>query len=123
MEVDWATIEAIATTHAIDLWTLFPLGQAVNRVLTRSGPPEGGWADRLTRFFGTTEWKDAFYRPSPQMSLFSEASALAKEADFEHIGDFFVKRLQTVFVQVAEQPLYLRNSKNVPMFCNRKRVP
>jgi three-Cys-motif partner protein len=39
MQVDWATIEAIASTKAIDLWLLFPLGMAVNRLLTKSKPP------------------------------------------------------------------------------------
>src|SRR5215813_12690002 len=59
MEVAWVTIEAIAQTQAIDLWLLFPLGQAVNRLLTRHGPPEGLWAQRLTQMFGTEAWKDA----------------------------------------------------------------
>jgi len=66
MDVEWATIEAIAQTHAIDLWLLFPLGQAVNRLLTRHGPPEELWAQRLTRMFGTEAWKNAFYRAPTQ---------------------------------------------------------
>lgn len=37
MQVDWTTIEAVAGTHAIDLWLLFPLGIGVNRLLTKSG--------------------------------------------------------------------------------------
>ena len=116
MEVEWATIEAIADTQAIDLWVLFPLGQAVNRVLTRSGPPEGGWADRLTKFFGTTDWKDAFYHPSSQMNLFGEETQLEKGATFEQIGAFFLQRLATIFPKVADNPLYLRNRKNVPIY-------
>lgn len=60
MQVDWSTIEAIAATKAIDLWILFPLGQAVNRLLTRNDVPEGGQAQRLTQFFGTEDWKEAF---------------------------------------------------------------
>nr|WP_254151221.1 three-Cys-motif partner protein TcmP [Candidatus Chloroploca mongolica] len=114
MEVAWATIEAIANTQAIDLWVLFPLGQAVNRVLTRSGPPEGGWADRLTTFFGTADWKAAFYRPSSQMNLFGEETQFEKGATFEQIGTFFLQRLATIFPKVADNPLYLRNRKNVP---------
>ncbi len=37
MNVDWSTIESIAATKAIDLWYLFPLGVALNRLLTRDG--------------------------------------------------------------------------------------
>src|SRR5215207_7257806 len=107
MEVEWSTIEAIAATKAIDLWLLFPLGQAVNRVLTKDKPPEGGWADRLTRFFGTTEWKEAFYRRSTQMTLFGEEEQEKKDTDFEQIGRFFLSRLESVFARVADNPLYL----------------
>lgn len=35
MQVEWPTIEAIASTQAVDMWLLFPLGQAVNRLLTK----------------------------------------------------------------------------------------
>jgi three-Cys-motif partner protein len=47
MQVEWPTIEAVAQTHAIDLWLLFPLGQAVNRLLTRDGLPDAAWAASL----------------------------------------------------------------------------
>jgi three-Cys-motif partner protein len=116
MEVEWATIEAIAQTHAIDLWLLFPLGQAVNRLLTRHGPPEESWAQRLTQMFGTEAWKDAFYRAPTQRTLFGAETALEKDADFDAIGAFFVQRLETVFAQVVKKPLPLRNTKNVPIY-------
>ena len=116
MEVEWSTIETIAATEAIDLWLLFPLGQAVNRLLTRRQPPAGAWSDRLTAIFGTPDWKEEFYRASPQGRLFTAEPEMKKEADFDRIGRFFVGRLQTVFAGVAEHPLALRNSKNVPIF-------
>jgi three-Cys-motif partner protein len=116
MEVEWATIEAIAQTHAIDLWLLFPLGQAVNRLLTRYGPPEESWAQRLTQMFGTEAWKDAFYRVPTQGALFGAETTLEKDADFDTIGAFFVQRLETVFAQVVKKPLPLRNTKNVPIY-------
>jgi three-Cys-motif partner protein len=116
MEVDWVTIEAIAQTYAIDLWLLFPLGQAVNRLLTRHGPPEEAWAQRLTRMFGTEGWKEAFYRPPTQGTLFGGATALEKDTDFDAIGAFFVQCLETVFAQVVKKPLPLRNTKNVPIY-------
>ena len=37
MQVKWETIQAIAKTQAIDLWILFPLGVAVNRLLKKDG--------------------------------------------------------------------------------------
>ena len=117
MAVDWKTIEALAATKAVDLWVLLPVGQAINRLLTRQRIPEGAWADRLTRFFGTEEWKNAFYGRPLRMSLFdSLQTEYEKEADFEEIGAFFSERLEAEFEMVANNPLVLRNSKNVPLY-------
>jgi three-Cys-motif partner protein len=116
MQVDWATIEAIAATQAIDLWILFPLGMAVNRLLTKNEPPPSVWADALTRFFGNEEWKQEFYPKKKELTLFGEEETERKEANFERIGQFFLKRLKTVFAQVATNPLIMSNSKGVPLF-------
>jgi three-Cys-motif partner protein len=121
MQVDWSTIESIAATKAIDLWILFPLGQAVNRLLTRNEIPEGAQAQRLTRFFGTEDWKKAFYKeadnqPSMFDDVFGEETGYAKRTDFNAIGHFFVSRLETIFTSVSKNPLPLRNSKGVPLF-------
>lgn len=116
MQVDWTTIEAMAYTKAIDLWILFPLGVGVNRLLLRDRPPEGSWADRLTRILGTDAWRKAFYRQSKQGNLFSETPDLVKDADFATISKFWVTRLQSVFAEAARNPLPLRNSRNVPIY-------
>lgn len=116
MEVDWNTMQTIAHTQAIDLWILFPLGQAVNRLLTKKGPPPEAWAHRLTRFFGTDAWRDAFYQTAAQMDMFSTAERLEKTANFDTIGGFFVQRLQSIFAGVAQNPLALHNSKHVPLY-------
>lgn len=115
MDVEWNTIQCIAKTRAIDLWILFPLGQAVNRLLTRKEPPEN-WANKLTRFFGTDEWKTEFYKTSKRMTLFGEEEIIEKDANFDKIGHYFTQRLESIFPGVAKNPLPLRNSKNVPIF-------
>lgn len=116
MQVEWNTIEAIAKTQAIDLWILFPLGQAVNRLLTENCPPKDAWADRLTKFFGSDDWKKAFYRTCVEPTLFGEETLVLKDADFASIEHYFIQRLKTIFPKVAENSLWLRNSRNVPIF-------
>jgi three-Cys-motif partner protein len=116
MSVEWSTIAALGQTKAVDLWILFPLGQAVNRLLMRRQVPTSGWADALTRCFGTEEWKAEFYEPSAQMSLLDEAPSIEKVATFKSIASFFRQRLATCFCGVAENPLRLCNSKNTPIF-------
>jgi three-Cys-motif partner protein len=42
MNVEWKTIESIAKAQAIDMWTLFPIGAGVNRMLTKGHRPLTG---------------------------------------------------------------------------------
>jgi three-Cys-motif partner protein len=116
MQVEWRTIEALADTKAVDLWVLFPLGQGLNRLLTRGGPPPPAWEARLTRSLGTDSWKDAFYRKVEQLSLFDSDEHLEKSATFESMAAFVNDRLDSVFEMVAPNPLLLRNSRNNPIF-------
>ncbi len=115
MQVSWETLMAIANTQAMDMWLLFPLGVAVNRMLTRDGEIPLAWQTRLDQMFGTHDWHQAFYRESPQQSLFDEAPRVEKVATLEAIGTYFVERLRTIFPAVA-QPRPLFNSTNNPLY-------
>jgi three-Cys-motif partner protein len=116
MQVEWTTIQALGRTKAVDLWLLFPVGVAVNRLLTRGSPPPQGWADALTRIFGTPDWRSAFYTTHTQDTLFGLQSEKRKEGNWQQIGQFFVDRLKTVFAGVADNPLPLRNSTHTPIY-------
>lgn len=116
MAVEWSTIEALAGTEAVDLWLLFPLGQAVNRLLLRREIPTGGFASALTRCFGTDDWRGAFYQESKQGELFGGSPGVEKVASFDSIAAFFRARLETVFKGVSPSSLPLLNSRNNPLF-------
>jgi three-Cys-motif partner protein len=116
MQVRWDTIEAIAETKAIDLWLLFPLGVAVNRMLKNDGNINESWAEKLDIIFGTRDWYGEFYKPTVKPSLFGNISTTEKVATIQDIGNYFIRRLKTVFAGVAENPLPLYNSKNNPLF-------
>ena len=117
MQVEWQTVEAVATTKAIDLWLLFPLGMGVGRLLTRGGFPPAEFSNRLTLFLGTDEWKQHFYHKELQTDLFGEINTeIIKDADFEKIGKYFTSRLKTIFSEVSGKPLPLRNSRGHPMY-------
>jgi three-Cys-motif partner protein len=116
MQVKWDTIEAIAKTKAVDLWLLFPLGVAVNRLLKKDGKINVSFRKRLDQMFGTTEWFKHFYSVKTRQSLFGEEMGLEKICNFDTISAFFVSRLKDVFPKVAEKPLALRNSKNNPLY-------
>jgi three-Cys-motif partner protein len=116
MHVEWATIEAIAATHAIDLWILFPLGSGVNRLLTRSGNIPESWRHRLDLLLGKTDWYDAFYKVDPTPMLFEEPGTRVVKATTETIGRYFNNRLAGVFAGVAPEPKVLLNSANCPLY-------
>jgi three-Cys-motif partner protein len=117
MQVEWSLLKAIAETHAIDVWFLFPIGMGVNRHLTRKEPPHDEWAERLTRVFGTEDWRTEFYPAKTVATLFGDEETQVKDTSFAKMAEFFVKRLETVFTGVAVNPLLLKTpKKNVPLF-------
>lgn len=118
MGVEWSMLETLAQTKAIDLWLLWPIGQAINRLLTKNELPPEAWCNRLTQAFGTDEWRSRFY---PAWNLFAEAGESidlpnTKSATFSEIEKFFMERLKTLFEFVAPNPLYLYNSQNTPLY-------
>lgn len=116
MEVEWHTIAAIANTQSIDLWILFPLGIAVNRLLKKDGNVDTTVRYKLDEFFGTTDWYDTFYETMSSPTLFGEDMVIQKTSNFQSIAQYFVERLQTVFTRVANNPLPLYNSRNNPLY-------
>src|SRR5205823_2864604 len=67
MQVEWSTITMIARTQAIDMWYLFPLGVAVNRLLRMDGHISEAIQARLTNILGAEDWYDAFYQKERQL--------------------------------------------------------
>ena len=84
--------------------------------LTRNGLPQEEWAAKLTAFFGSDEWKQEFYKPRQQLGLFDEGGEKEKAASYDHIKEYFAKRLNEIFAGVAPNSLTQKNSNNSPMF-------
>jgi len=116
MQVNWNTLEAIARTEAIDLWILFPLGVAVNRLLKRDGNINYAVKKRLDEMFGTQDWYETFYKEITAEDLFGTQTKVRKVSGFTMISSYFVERLKTIFPGVAENPLPLYNSKGNPLY-------
>lgn len=116
MQVDWSLLNAIAATKAIDLWLLFPLGVAINRMLTHDQEPPPDWKRAITRILGTEKWESEFYSKRQVATLFGLEEIDHKEATLSSIGQFFLRRLKTIFAGVAPRPQVLRNSRNNPLY-------
>jgi len=115
LQVKWETILALGATNGVDLWYLFPLGLGPLRMIPRDGNIPQGWSDKLDGLFGTHAWKERFFRPSQQPSLFDELPQLERQVSAETVSAFVKERLETCFFKVADG-LVLYNSKKSPMY-------
>lgn len=116
MQVEWATIQAVAETNCIDVWILFPF--AVNRLLTRY-PQDipAGWRKRLNALFGTVEWERRFYKERTLEDIFSGPETVVKKSlTLRGLGAYYMERLEDVFPVVAKNPAILYNTRNSPLF-------
>ncbi|MCM2250275.1 MAG: hypothetical protein NDI58_06920, partial [Geothrix sp.] len=75
-----------------------------------------GWEHRLTAFFGTEGWKDAFYPREVEVGLFGEEESVLRRASYNRIEAFFRKRLREVFPWVHSRSLEMKNDRGVPLF-------
>src|SRR4051794_28762259 len=116
MQVDWNTIAMLGDTKAVDLWLLFPLGQAVMRLLQRRSEPPPEWQQALDRIFGTHIWYDRFYRTETEQGFFEELTSTYRVADSNAVAEFMIERLEIAFAAVAKKPGILYNSQKVPIY-------
>lgn len=118
MQVEWDLLTALAATEALDVWLLVPIGIGVNRMLPkRLAAMPAGWPEKHDRFFGTTEWRRAFYEQRVQPSLFGGAdSAYERAAHMDDVARFYIERLRLVFPHVSSNHRVLTNSNGQPLY-------
>lgn len=116
-QVQWSTIETIASFNALDTWILFPTF-AVARMLPTSRKPDDimkGWADRLTIVFGDERWRN-LYQISPQLNLFG-SDEHERASGVNGLIDIYKSKLESLFQdRFLSKSRTLKNSKNSPLF-------
>ena len=122
-QANWSTLEIVAKTKSIDVWYLFPFS-ALNRMLPQNGKYET-WENCIDRLLGDSGWRTEFYKEDPQVSIFDlfpddgvsdSGTRKIKDANPEHIKEYIISRLETIFPCVSKHPRIFRNSRNSPMF-------
>jgi three-Cys-motif partner protein len=97
-QVNWKTIEVIASTQAIDLWYLFPAHLGINRQIAASGAMEDSKAASLDRVLGTTEWRDEFLGQQKSVDLWGNVSEQqVKQATVDSVTRFMIRRMKAIF--------------------------
>lgn len=116
-QVEWATLQRVASFNALDTWILFPVS-AISRMLPKSKRPDDidqKWVTRLTRVFGNESWRD-LYRPSTQPDLFNSETR-ERTPGVEGLLNIYKRELSDLFGnRFLEQSRTLKNSKNSALF-------
>ena len=112
-QVEWHTIEALATTEAIDLWILFPVS-ALTRIMSRDREPDENHATILDRVYGGPEWR-TLYQTRIRRTLFGDEIETVR-ADQAAIVDVYLDKVRTAFPYVSDSPKWFYNSCNSPLF-------
>ena len=116
MQIDWESIESLKNTRT-DIWILIPTGIIVNRLLDKNCNLKH--SQKLQSFFGLNEDEiiQYFYRKETQETLFGEEETIRKVTKpIEKIASLYAQRLKTIWTNVTEEPLRLKNSRGVPIF-------
>jgi len=113
-DVQWETLEQVASTKAIDVWYLFPFS-AANRMMKKAGEIDPAWQEKLNSIFGDNSWEAQFYEESLQMNFFNEATK-ERTVNRDSLKKYIETRLSTIFSKVSPNSRILSNRKNSPLF-------
>lgn len=121
MHVEWTTLQAIAKTGAIDVWYLFPYSGLYRQAAKNADAMDSDKEESITRLLGTDEWRQVFYAPKRQGSLFGGDDGDEREADHRQMLNFVSKRLKELFPAVTDPKILYqagdsKNPSGAPLF-------
>jgi len=111
--LDWRTVEALAATKKFEVIINFPLGMAINRLITRSGDIPDNWRRDLDKCFGTNDWKKLVYDDQP--NLFGDIDRHKVDDAGSRLLGLYVDRLKGLFNHVAT-PSVVRNTRGIAIY-------
>ncbi|MDB6060852.1 MAG: hypothetical protein JWM78_955 [Verrucomicrobiaceae bacterium] len=100
LSVNWETLEAIAATHAIDVWYLFSISGLARNAANRWVAVDSGKEAAIDRALGTPEWRSAFYSDTGQGNLFDSDPHVIRHADIDDLELYVRARLKVLFPEV-----------------------
>lgn len=106
MEVEWATLKAIAATKAIDVWFLFPLSGLYRQAARNINAVDETKRKALTTMLGTSDWEAELYSAPPPITdllgILEAPEERQRNADVAGLEQYVKRRLETIFPLVAE---------------------
>lgn len=111
--LEWETVKALAETAKFEVIINFPLGMAINRMVTRSGNIPDNWRRDLDKCFGTNEWEKLVYDDQP--NLFGDIDRHKVDDAASRLLGLYIDRLKGLFRHVAA-PSVVRNTRGVAIY-------
>lgn len=111
--LDWQTVKALADTKRFEVIINFPLGMAINRMITKSGDIPDNWRRDLDKCFGTNDWEKLVY--ADQLNLFGDIDRRKVDDAAGRLLGLYVDRLKGIFKCVAT-PSVVRNTRGVAIY-------
>lgn len=107
MQVPWNTLQALASTNAIEAFINFPVGTAIQRYLNVDGKISPERQNQLNDYFGTDSWYDVIYTKTD--GLFGETHTEKVVEAGHKLAKWYCSRLKKEFGYVSSARL-IRNS-------------
>lgn len=116
MEVDWSTVEAIASTKALDCWYFFPLSGLYRNAPRDPTKLDAHKREALDRVLGATDWRQRWYEHERlPTDMFETEAQATRRADIAAIEAYVKERLETVFKGAVLDPIRLHHKNGAPM--------
>lgn len=115
MEVEWSTLQALASTQAIDVWFLSPLAGLYRQASRRLIDIDQVKRAALTRMFGSDSWEEELYPVSGEPDMFGTLPERRRELNTRGLEKYVQTRLSETFAHVLS-PLALPVEKSPQMF-------
>ncbi len=120
MELAWETLVALSNAPGIDIWYLFPYSGLYRQATKSAAALDAGKEAALDRILGTREWRDKFYAPPAQKSLFGE-DIDERQVEHTEMLQFVSERLGEIFTSVTGPKILYqsgdeKNPRGSPLF-------
>ncbi len=112
--LEWTSIQKLASTALFEVVINFPLGMAIQRMLPNSGEVPDAWAARLDRYFGSRAWFEEVYQKKPD-DLFARAGYAKRPNYSERLLELYRANLKSAFGYVSV-PRLIRNTRSAPLY-------
>lgn len=112
MQVPWRTIEALGNTGSIELILNLPVGMAIQRLLPKSGIFTSEQKEKLTDYFGSSEWEAIVYEE--QSDLFGQRK-VKRDDSGQQLAKWYQKRLNASY-GYATKPRLIKNTRGTHLY-------